>query len=314
MKNVIVTGCAGFIGSQLTNVLLRKKFRVYGIDNLSTGNISNIKHFKNHKNFFFFKKDLLNPRSLNKIFNKKILTVFHLAANADVRFGTNHPDKDLKQNTIVTFNVLNQMRKYNVKNIVFSSTGSIYGEAKEFPTKEFSQFPTQTSLYGASKLACEAMIQAFCFGYGMKCWIFRFVSVLGKNYSHGHVIDFFKQLKKNKNKLTVLGNGKQLKSYMDVDDCVDGIFLGYNKSKNNINIFNLGQDNAITVKQSIKKITSVLKLKPKLKFLGGKRGWIGDNPKIILDVKKIKSLGWKPKYTIYDSIEKTIKHLQKKIK
>ena len=314
MKNVVVTGCAGFIGSQLTNALLRKNFRVYGIDNLSTGNITNIEDFLKHKNFFFFKKDLLTSKSLSKIFNKKISTVFHLAANADVRFGTNHPDKDLKQNTVVTFNVLNEMRKYNVKNIVFSSTGSVYGEAKVFPTKEFSEFPIQTSLYGASKLACEAMIQAFCFGYGMKCWIFRFVSVLGKNYSHGHVIDFFKQLKKNKNKLTVLGNGEQLKSYMDVDDCVDGILLGYNKSKNNINIFNLGQDNAITVKQSINKITSVLKLKPKLNFLGGKRGWVGDNPKIILDVKKIKSLGWKPKYTIYDSIEKTIKHLQNKFK
>ena len=296
----------------MTSVLLKKKFRVYGIDNLSTGNIDNIKDFVNHKKFFFLKKDLLTSKSLSKIFNKKISTVFHLAANADVRFGTNHPDKDLKQNTFVTFNVLNEMRKYNIKNIVFSSTGSVYGEAKDFPTKEFSQFPIQTSLYGASKLACEAMIQAFCFGYGMKCWIFRFVSVLGRNYSHGHVIDFFNQLKKNKNKLKVLGNGQQLKSYMDVDDCVDGILLGYNKSKNNINIFNLGQDNAITVKQSINKIISVLKLNPKLNFLGGKRGWIGDNPKIILDVKKIKSLGWKPKYTIYDSIEKTIKHLQKK--
>ena len=205
------------------------------------------------------------------------------------------------------------MRKFNVKNIVFSSTGSIYGEAKEFPTKEFSKFPIQTSLYGASKLACEAMIQAFCFGYGMKCWIFRFVSVLGKNYSHGHVIDFFNQLKKNKNKLKVLGNGNQLKSYMDVDDCVDGILLGYNKSKNNINIFNLGQDYAITVKQSINKITTVLNLKPNIEFLGGKRGWIGDSPKIILDVKKIKSLGWKPQFTIYDSIERTIKFLKKKI-
>ena len=177
MKNVIVTGCAGFIGSQLTSVLLKKKVRVFGIDNLSTGNIDNIKDFINIKIFF---ERFIKYQELSKIFNKKISTVFHLAANADVRFGTNHPDKDLKQNTVVTFNVLNEMRKFNVKNIVFSSTESIYGEAKEFPTKEFPKFPIQTSLYGASKLACEAMIQAFCFGYGMKCWIFRFVSVLGK--------------------------------------------------------------------------------------------------------------------------------------
>ena len=309
MKKVLVTGCAGFIGSNLVNELLKKKYKVFGVDNLSTGLLKNIKPFLNNKNFSFFKDDLLKIKNPKKIFDNNISTVFHLAANADVRFGTLHPDKDLKQNTIVTFNILSQMKKYKIKEIVFSSTGSVYGESREFPTKEFSKFPIQTSFYGASKLACESLIQAFCFGYGMKCWIFRFVSVLGKNYSHGHVIDFFNQLKLDNKKLKVLGNGNQLKSYMDVSDCMDGIFIGYNKSKNNINIFNLGLNNAITVKKSINKITSYLKFKPKLNFLGGKRGWVGDNPKILLDVKKIKSFGWKPKYSILESIERTLKHL-----
>ena len=226
MANVIVTGCAGFIGSQLTSVLLKKNFRVFGIDNLSTGNIGNIKHFKNHKKFFFFKLDLLNPKSLNKIFNKKILTVFHLAANADVRFGTNHPDKDLKQNTIVTFNVLNQMRKHNVKNIVFSSTGSIYGEAKEFPTKEFSQFPTQTSLYGASKLASETLILEYgeCFDFPVwinRCGVLAGAGQFGK--ADQGIFSYWIHSFREKNPLKYIGfngTGHQVRDAMHPKDLV----------------------------------------------------------------------------------------------
>ena len=218
MKIVLITGCAGFIGSNLVSTLLKKKFKIIGIDNLSTGKKSNMKKFIKNKNFKFYKVDLLNIKSKNFIFKNKIEFVFHLAANADVRFGTRNPKKDLRLNTIATFNLLNEMKKNNIKNIIFSSTGSIYGEPNKFPTTETASFQIQTSFYGASKLACESLIQAFCYGYDMQAWIFRFVSVLGENYSHGHVIDFYKQLMKNNKKLNVLGDGNQLKSYIDVSD------------------------------------------------------------------------------------------------
>jgi len=309
MKTALITGCAGFIGSNLVEKLLKKNYKVIGVDNLSTGKLDNIKNNLKNKNFFFYKLDLLNFKKNSFIFKKNISIVFHLAANADVRYGFKNPDKDLKLNTLVTFNILKNMKKNNIKKIVFSSTGSIYGEPKEFPTKEDAKFPIQTSFYGASKLACESLIQAFCHGYNIKCWIFRFVSVFGKNYSHGHVIDFYKQLKKNKKLLKVLGDGNQSKAYMDVSDCIEGILIGLLKGKKKINIFNIGLDYTITVKQSVKRILKYLKFNPKIKFKGGKRGWIGDSPKILLDAKKLRSLGWKPKFSIYESIDRTLEDL-----
>ena len=291
MKIVLITGCAGFIGSNLVSTLLKKKFKIIGIDNLSTGKKSNMKKFIKNKNFKFYKVDLLNIKSKKFIFKNKIEFVFHLAANADVRFGTRNPKKDLRLNTIATFNLLNEMKKNNIKNIIFSSTGSIYGEPNKFPTTETASFPIQTSFYGASKLACESLIQAFCYGYDMQAWIFRFVSVLGENYSHGHVIDFYKQLMKNNKKLNVLGDGNQLKSYIDVSDCINGIMFGLNNSNKKVNIFNLGLNEVISVKQSIITITNFLKVSPKIIYSGGKRGWIGDSPKILLDIKKLRNLG-----------------------
>ena len=310
MKIVLITGCAGFIGSNLVSTLLKKKFKVIGIDNLSTGKKNNMKKFIKNKNFKFYKVDLLNIKSKNYIFKNKIEFVFHLAANADVRFGTRNPKKDLRLNTIATFNLLNEMKKNNIKNIIFSSTGSIYGEPNKFPTTETTSFPVQTSFYGASKLACESLIQAFCYGYDMQSWIFRFVSVLGENYSHGHVIDFYKQLMKNNKKLNVLGDGNQLKSYIDVSDCINGIMFGLNNSNKKVNIFNLGLNEVISVKQSIITISNFLKVSPKIIYSGGKRGWIGDSPKILLDVKKLRNLGWKPKYNIRESLKRTLKYLK----
>lgn len=205
------------------------------------------------------------------------------------------------------------MRINNVKKIVFSSTGSIYGEAKKIPTPENTNFPIQTSLYGASKLACEGLISAYCEAYNMRTWIFRFVSILGERYTHGHVIDFYKSLKINNKLLKVLGDGNQKKSYLYVKDCIEAIFLAIKKSNNKINIFNLGTNEYCKVKNSIKWICNELNIKPKLDYKGGKRGWIGDNPFIFLDTKKIRSLGWKPKLTIQQSIVKTVKYLQHNI-
>ena len=307
-KKAIVTGCAGFVGSTLVDKLLDLNYQIIGIDNLSTGQKAFLDNAFTNTNFKFIKCDLLNLNRLKKIFRSSNI-VFHFAANADVRYGYKHPYKDLEQNTIVTYNVLESMRENHINNIVFSSTGSVYGEPKKFPTPEHYNFPLQTSFYGASKLAGESLIQAYCESYGFKCWIFRFVSILGNRYTHGHVYDFCKQLFNNSNYLKVLGNGNQKKSYLHVDDCINAIIHSVKKSKKKINIFNLGTNEYITVKQSIRIICDYLKVKPRFYFMGGKRGWIGDSPFIFLDTKKIRSLGWNPKFTIKESIKQTTAYL-----
>jgi UDP-glucose 4-epimerase len=307
----IVTGCAGFIGSNLVDRLLEDpKNYVVGIDNYSTGNSKFIMKAKKSKNFKFFEIDLLNLNELKNSFKGGDI-VFHFAANADIRFGVNNPRKDLEQNTIATQNVLDAMQFNNVKKIVFSSTGSVYGEAKIIPTPEDSPFPIQTSFYGASKVACEGLISAYCEGFNMQGYIFRFVSILGERYTHGHVFDFYKKLKKNPKKLVVLGNGKQRKSFLYVQDCIDGIFLSLKKSQEKLNIFNLGVNDYCEVNDSIKWICDELGLKPQLRYTGGEKGWVGDNPFIFLETKKISKLGWSPKCSIKEGVIKTLKYLKK---
>tara|TARA_B100001093_G_scaffold520093_1_gene612624 strand:+ start:2026 stop:2982 length:957 start_codon:yes stop_codon:yes gene_type:complete len=308
-KTLLVTGCAGFIGSHLVDFLLKKKYNVIGLDNLSTGNKFFLNFALSKKNFKFVKIDLFNGK-IDKYF-KNIDTVYHLAANADVRFGLDHRKKDINQNIIVTYRILEAMKKNNVKKIMFSSTGSVYGESKQIPTKETASFPIQTSLYGASKVSAESIISAYCEGYNMKSYIFRFVSILGERYTHGHVFDFVKQLRSKKKSLYVLGDGNQKKSYLNIKDCVEAIYKGINYFDKKINIINLGTNEYINVKKSIKNICQVLKLKPKIIYKGGKRGWIGDNPFIFLDTKKIRSTGWKPKYSINKSVVITTKYLIK---
>ncbi len=308
-KPVFITGCSGFIASNLVDYLLNKGYYVIGYDNLSTGELSFLDNAKKSQNFKFINSDILNINDLTYAM-KGADFVFHLAANADVRFGTNHVDKDLKQNTIGTFNVLEAMRSNNIKKIAFSSTGSVYGEAKVIPTPEDAPFPVQTSFYGASKLAGESLLTAFAEGFNFQVWIFRFVSILGERYSHGHVYDFYKQLLNNPAKLDVLGNGKQRKSYLYVGDCIEAIMVAIKKTNDTVNILNLGTDEYCEVNDSIGWINEYLNLKPTLSYTGTERGWIGDNPFIFLDTKKIKNLGWKPKYTIKEGIIKTIQYLE----
>ena len=307
----IVTGCAGFIGSNLVDRLLEDpKNYVIGIDNYSTGNNKFIVEAKKSLNFKFFEIDLLNLNDLKNSFKGGDI-VFHFAANADVRFGVNNPRKDLEQNTIATQNVLDAMQLNNIKKIVFSSTGSVYGEAEIIPTPENAPFPIQTSFYGASKVACEGLISAYCEAFNIQGYIFRFVSILGERYTHGHVFDFYKKLKKNPKELVVLGNGKQRKSYLYVHDCIDGIFISLKKSKEKLNIFNLGANDYCEVNESIQWICDELELKPQLRYTGGEKGWVGDNPFIFLETKKISKLGWRPKNNIKEGIIKTLKYLKK---
>jgi UDP-glucose 4-epimerase len=225
-RTAFVTGAAGFIGSNLVDRLQQAGCRVVGYDNLVTGQIDFLVEAKRQPDFTFIEGDVLDAANLAQAMAGADI-VFHLAANADVRFGLEHPRKDLEQNTIATFNVLETMRANGIRDIAFSSTGSVYGEASVIPTPEDAVFPIQTSLYGASKVAAEGLIAAYCEGYGMRGFIFRFVSILGERYTHGHVFDFYRKLLADPNRLAVLGNGRQRKSYLYVQDCIDAIFMAH---------------------------------------------------------------------------------------
>ena len=304
-----VTGCAGFIGSSLTDKLLKEGHEVIGFDNFSTGLNEFLQEAQKSPHFTLVTADLMDKEAITKAM-KNVDFVFHMAANADVRFGTDHPNRDLEQNTIATFHVLEAMRANNVNKIAFSSTGSIYGEAEVIPTPEHAPFPVQTSLYGASKFAAEGMIQAYCEGFNFQAYIFRFVSILGERYTHGHVFDFYKQLLKDPSQLKILGNGKQRKSYLYIQDCLDAIFFAIENAKDKVNIFNLGTDEYCEVNNSIAWICEYLGINPEKNYTGGERGWIGDNPFIFLDTARIRNLGWKPKLTIKEGILQTIKYLK----
>lgn len=304
-----VTGGAGFIGSNLVDRLLLDENEVVVYDNFSTGLSEFIRQASKNKNLKIVTGDILDTNLLTRSM-RNCEFVFHLAANADVRYGINHPYKDVEQNILATSYVLGAMRHNEIKKIAFSSTGSVYGECPIIPTPENAPFPIQTSLYGASKVAGEGLIQAYCEGFGMQAWIFRFVSILGKRYSHGHVYDFYKQLLKNPEVLNALGDGTQKKSYLNVKDCINAIFIAINKSNNKINTFNLGTDEYVEVNNSIKIICDFLKLNPKINYSGGNKCWAGDNPFILLDCNRIQNLGWKPLYTIKESIQETVEFLQ----
>jgi UDP-glucose 4-epimerase len=305
---VFVTGAAGFIGSHMVDRLLAAGHHVVGFDNMSTGQRGFLEKALGHPQFRFHQADLLDRTSLAQAMEGAELVV-HFAANADVRFGTEHPRKDLEQNTIATWNVLEAMREQGSKRIVFSSTGSVYGEPDIFPTPESCPLPIQTSLYGASKLAAEGLIQAYCEGFGLQAYIFRFVSILGERYSHGHVFDFYQQLAEHPEHLHVLGNGHQRKSYLYVQDCIDGILAAIERANDKVNIFNLGTDEYCEVNDSIGWICEHLGLRPKFTYSGGERGWVGDSPFILLDCSRIRALGWRPRLTIKQAVLATIEYV-----
>jgi UDP-glucose 4-epimerase len=309
---IFVTGAAGFIGSNLVDRLLARGDEVVGWDNFSTGEERFLEEARKYGSFFLVRGDNLDLSALTEAMRRTDF-VFHLAANADVRSGLDHPIKDLQQNTIATFNVLEAMRANAVKRIAFSSTGSVYGEASIFPTPEDAPFPVQTSLYGASKVAGESLIQAYCEGFGFRSYIFRFVSILGERYTHGHVFDFYQQLLQHPERLDVLGDGSQRKSYLYINDCIDAMLRAVDLDEMDsgaVNIYNLGAPEYCRVIDSISWITDYLALKPRLVFSGGDRGWIGDNPFIFLDTTKIRGTGWRATLTIRDSVIKTLEWLR----
>src|SRR3981189_38765 len=304
-----VTGSAGFIGSSLVDRLLAAGHSVVGYDNFSTGQRRFLEDASRSPQFHLAEGDLLDTDALRSAMCGGDM-VFHRAANADVRFGPHHPFKDIEQNTIATYNVLEAMRTNGIKRIAFSSTGSVYGEATVFPTPENAPFPVQPSLYGNSKVAAEGLISSYCEGFGFQGFIFRFVSILGERYTHGHVFDFYQKLLADPSKLEVLGNGKQRKSYLYIQDCIDAIMIAIKRATDRVNIFNLGQDEYCEVNQAIGLSCERLQLKPRLEYTGGERGWIGDNPFIFLETEKIRATGWAAKLTIEQSILRTLAWLK----
>tara|TARA_B100000963_G_scaffold212917_1_gene185531 strand:- start:12342 stop:13283 length:942 start_codon:yes stop_codon:yes gene_type:complete len=299
----IVTGGAGFIGANIVRTLLEKDYEVHVFDNLSSGNIDNL----NLKRIKFYNIDLKKElKYWPNIFAKKI---FHFAANADVRGGMNNHEIDFKENLLVTKNVCDYAVKNNIKNLIFSSSATVYGEPDVFPTPE-TYISNQTSLYGASKISCESFIQAYShYGY-FKSTIFRFVSWIGQGYSHGVIYDFVNKLLSDSSKLVILGDGTQEKSYLDVEDGIDAVLNISDLQTEESSIFNLGHDQKMSVKRLADIVCNEMNLtNVRYEYTGGKRGWLGDSPLVLLETKKAKLLGFKSKIDIEESIRKTVRYL-----
>ena len=302
-SEVIVTGGAGFIGANIVNALLKKGLRVNVFDNLSTGNIDNLPLDKIN----FYNIDL--KKDYHTWPNVDASCIYHFAANADVRGGLNDHNVDLNENLLVTKNVCDYSVKKNIQKFIFASSATVYGEPNLFPTPE-NFTSNQTSLYGASKISCEAFIQAYSnYGY-FQSTIFRFVSWIGYGYSHGVIYDFVKKLLKDSYKLKILGDGKQIKSYLDVRDGVDGVINISDLNNKNSSIFNLGHFQTMNVKNLADIVCDEMNLNEvKYDYTGGERGWIGDSPLVHLDTQKANEYGWMPKISIEDSIRETVRYL-----
>lgn len=299
-KEIVITGGCGFIGSHLAEKLTTNNY-VKIIDNLNSGKKQYIPKEAEFKNI-----DLLDRDELKKVLNKEIDIIFHLAANPDIRKGTKNVRLDLKQNTIATNNLLEVMKKYNIKNIAFTSTSTVYGEDVPIPTHESYGPLKPISLYGASKLACEALCTAFEGTFGFKSWIFRFANIVGKR-CHGVIPDFIEKLNKNPNRLRILGDGNQKKSYLHISDCIEAITHVIENGKQTI--YNIGSSDTISVTEIAKIVSEEMNLNPRFEYTGGKKGWKGDVTKMLLSIEKIKSTGWKPKNNSKESIQKATQEI-----
>lgn len=307
MKRACITGGAGFIGSNLADRLIDQSVEVVILDNFSTGRREFIAGALAGAGARLVEGDVLDIMAIEDAVDG-CDWVFHLQANADLRRGLQHPQRDLQQNTIATSNVLEAMRVRGVEQIVFASTGSVYGEPTLFPTPEDAPFPIQTSLYAASKLAGEALIEAYASGFGFTGIICRFVSVLGERYTHGHVFDFYRALKSDPTHLRVLGDGRQEKSYMYVGDCISAVLALADRHAGDAAacVYNLGTDETLLVDESVALVAEHLSLSPEVQHAGGRRGWVGDSPLIRLDTTRVRDLGWRPQLTIEQALVRTL--------
>jgi len=316
MGKVLVTGGAGFIGSHLVDALMVRGEEVCVFDNLSIGSLENVRRWLGSPNFAVIKGDLLSPVDLEKLEIERYSVIFHLAANPEVKIGSTRPNVHFKQNIVATHSLLELVRKAVSRlTLVFASTSTVYGEASKIPTPEDYAPLKPISTYGASKLACEALITAYAYTYGFNAVIYRLANIVGPRSRHGVIHDFVQKLKKNPRELEILGDGTQTKSYLHVSDCVETMLLGLEKSSGQVEIFNVGSEDQVGVKTIAQIVIEEMGLKNvKLTFTGGVdggRGWKGDVKNMLLDISKLKALGWKPKLDSKQAVREAAKSLIK---
>ena len=303
---ILVTGGAGFIGSHLCDVLIADGHNVTVVDNLVLGKVENIEHLINNPNFRFLREDLNNGHAMDMIFmDGEFDMVYHLAANSDIQKGGKDPMVDYQLTFNTTFNVLQMMKKYEVKKFFFASTSAIYGETYDVLNEDYGPLKP-VSNYGAGKLASEAFISAFASTYHIQTWITRFPNVVGERFTHGVIYDFIHKLQNNPNELEVLGNGEQCKPYVYVKDLVAGIQFVINNSNEPYNVYMLGSDTRTKVKEIAAMVIEEMGLNASIRYTGGDRGWVGDVPEFRYDLTKVNNLGWKASYGSNGAVRKAI--------
>ncbi len=312
LGKVFVTGGAGFIGSHIVDALC-ENHEVVVLDNLSSGKLENIKKWLKNPNFTFVREDLLKPEKIREYLDD-CETVFHFAANPEVRVGSANPVIHYEQNVVATFNLLEIIRQTGkMKKLVFTSSSTVYGEPQKIPTPEDYAPLKPISVYGASKIACEALITSYAYTYSFKAIIYRLANIVGSRMQHGVIYDFIKKLKKNPQKLEILGDGSQTKSYLDIKDCVKAMFTGLQANANRVEIYNVGSEDQVNVKQIANIVCEEMGLKNAEYFftggVDGGRGWKGDVKTMLLDVGKLKKLGWKPVLNSYQAVRKAARTL-----
>ena len=313
-KTVLVTGGAGFIGSHLVDRLISEGYRVRVIDNLSTGRLENLKHLENNPNLEIIKGDLKNYNDALEAV-KGVNTVFHYAANPEVRVSTTNPRTHFEENVVATFNLLEAMREHGVKELVFASSSSVYGEPEEIPVGE--EAPVRpVSVYGASKAACENLIHAYTTLYGIKAVILRYANVIGPRLRHGVIYDLLMKLRNNKEELEVLGDGTQTRSYIYITDAIEATITAWRSTTSSYEVYNVATEDWITVNEVVKTLLNELNLnntriihKPTLHGVG----WPGDVKRIALKIDKLKKLGFKPQYKSKEAVTKTVRELIKEV-
>lgn len=303
---IIITGAAGFIATNLIPRL--RDHEVHGLDNFFLGRRDYVERSRKQNGFTFHELDLLNREAVAGLFNAvQPDLVWHLAANSDISYGTTYTDFDLKGGTLATYNVLEAMRTTECRQIIFSSSGSIYGEPSVMPTPEDYGPLFPISLYAASKVACETLITAFAHNYQMQAWIYRFGNICGPFPTHGVMLDFVLKLKRDPSQLVVLGNGTQSKPYVHVEDCLDGMQFGYEHVKDEVNCYNLAVSSATTVNDIAAWTIEAMGLRDVRVERGTEpRGWKGDVAQVRLDTSRMQALGWRPKLTSDEAVKKAI--------
>lgn len=307
---ILLTGAAGFIATNLIPRLLAEGHEVHGVDNFFLGKREYIERWSGEPGFVFHEMDLLEREVVVKLFHAiRPERVWHLAANSDISFGTKYTDFDLKGGTLVTYHVLEGMRLAGTREILFSSSGAVYGEPTVMPTPEDYGPLFPISLYAASKLACESLITAFAHNYGLRCWMFRFGNIVGPFPTHGVIYDFVLRLQKDPSRLDMLGDGTQSKPYVHVEDCLDGMMFGQQHASEAVNCYNLAVTDHTSVNQIAEWTLAAMGLDPRsvpIVRSGGSRGWRGDVPQVRLDTRRMTALGWRARMSSDEAVRRSI--------